>query len=135
MRSTAIALAGLSLAGCGSERADICSAVPSADMRLHASAMAADEAQPMNVRHAGARMVADFCLSQNSRQLARASDRAETVARAVVEKCRAEIEAFAGLGAETPPVLAALPLFRDRFTEQALALTVEARAGGCKPIP
>lgn len=135
MRSTALALASLALAGCGAERAAICSAVPSADMRLHASAMTVDETQPMDVRHAGARMVADFCVSQNSRQLAGASDRAETVARAVVEKCRAEIEAFAGLGAESPPVLAALPVIRDRFTEQALALTVEARAGNCEPIP
>lgn len=138
MRATALLFAA-ALTSCNqaAERPDICSPVPSFEVRMNASLKAVDETQPPLVRREAARMVAEFCLSQNSRQLAGSTDDAATVARAVVEKCRAEIEAFAGVvnSPGDPLAVRSLAVIRERFTEEALALTVEARAGGCQPIP
>lgn len=147
MRVLGFAIVATSLAGCSLERGDICTPLATPEARSNAETQAAAAGTDPSVRVFAAMAVKSSCLQITARRFALAPDAADVVADAVVAHCSVAIsrEALAQQQADrhnnnTSPVFSfrtggETTLEARAFAEakaDALAATVEARAGNCR---
>jgi len=104
---------------------------------------------PASTRLFASITVAEFCVKQTARRFAVTKDDADVVAHAVVAHCNeavgrvvgAQVDADRASG-NTSPIWSSTTgrpstvqeMIFDRMRRSALAATVEARAGRCKPL-
>lgn len=131
------------------EDGNICTPYPSVEERVQASSLALAPDTPPSVRVFASITVAEFCVKQTARKFAVTDDRADVIAHAVMAHCHdaasrvvaAQLQADQANG-NTSPVYSATTgrrstvqaMIFERLERYALASTLEARAGRCRPI-
>ena len=142
-----IGAAVVALGGCNLANDDICTALPPVETRMEASLVANAPATDPSARVFASTTVAEFCIQQTARKFARAEDRADVVADAVVAHCREAVSRVvaAHRSADSADNISSpvVSFSNGRITtleartfgemeQLALARVVEARAGNCR---
>lgn len=149
VRTIIAIVASVALGSCSLEDGSICTGYASLDERDQTGRLAMAPDTSPSVRVFASIAVAEFCVKQTARRFAVTKDGADVVAQAVVAHCNdaigrvvgAQLDADRASGNNSPVwssttgrASTVQEMIFDRMHRSALAATVEARAGRCKPL-